>query len=327
MELKVYLYLDTKNLYLKRILNILRVISVTILLVMTFTQLQYFYVAATLEHFNQAAHTLHVSEPSLSRSIRLLEEELGIRLFEKKGRNISLTKAGRVFLVHVERIKEDINRAINDMNEYAINGGRINIAYVSPVSSELLPDLIHNFLQQEENKRVNFEFHEGYTQDNYEGLKSGKYDLIFGTNMQKEPGINMIPVFETGMVVLIPNNHPLKDAETIDHTAFTQYPVLKYDKESTLGQYTDQYFSAYNVVPDVTLEFPDEQSIASFVSKGFGIALAADIPCVHRENVIVKRMKKAEQLKQEVSLAYLDTQNHSPSIVRLIQFIAKHYKK
>ena len=61
---------------------------------MTLNQLGYFYQAAVLQHFNQAAEKMNISEPSLSRSISSLEDELGVTLFEKRGRNVILTKAG-----------------------------------------------------------------------------------------------------------------------------------------------------------------------------------------------------------------------------------------
>ena len=68
---------------------------------MTLNQLSYFYQAAVLEHFNQAAEKMNITEPSLSRSIAALEDELGVILFEKRGRNVILTKAGEIFLEHV----------------------------------------------------------------------------------------------------------------------------------------------------------------------------------------------------------------------------------
>ena len=67
---------------------------------MTLNQLTYFYHAATLQHFNQAAEKANISEPSLSRSIATLEAEFNVILFEKKGRNVQLTKAGNVLLNH-----------------------------------------------------------------------------------------------------------------------------------------------------------------------------------------------------------------------------------
>ena len=74
---------------------------------MTLNQLSYFYQAAVLEHFNQAAEKMNITEPSLSRSIAALEDELGVTLFEKRGRNVILTKAGEIFLEHVSTILDD----------------------------------------------------------------------------------------------------------------------------------------------------------------------------------------------------------------------------
>ena len=67
---------------------------------MTLNQLTYFQKIAELEHFSRAAEELNISQPSLSRSIDTLEQELGLPLFEKQGRNVILTKYGRIFLEH-----------------------------------------------------------------------------------------------------------------------------------------------------------------------------------------------------------------------------------
>ena len=75
---------------------------------MTLNQLQYFYQAAKTQHFNHAADNLSISQPSLSRAIASLENELGVILFERMGRNVSLTKAGQIFLEHTEKILDDI---------------------------------------------------------------------------------------------------------------------------------------------------------------------------------------------------------------------------
>ena len=71
---------------------------------MTLNQLIYFQTIAKYEHFRLAAAELNLSQPSLSRSIATLEEELGVILFERNGRNVTLTKSGKVFLEHVDRI-------------------------------------------------------------------------------------------------------------------------------------------------------------------------------------------------------------------------------
>ena len=74
---------------------------------MTLNQILYFRKVARLENYHQAAEELYISQPSLSRSMAALESELGITLFEKKGRGVVLTNAGRLFLEHADRIAGD----------------------------------------------------------------------------------------------------------------------------------------------------------------------------------------------------------------------------
>ena len=90
---------------------------------MTLNQLTYFYHAATLQHFNQAAEKANISEPSLSRSIAALEAEFNVILFEKKGRNVQLTKAGNVLLKHATYILNEVQATENKMHQIATDGG------------------------------------------------------------------------------------------------------------------------------------------------------------------------------------------------------------
>lgn len=96
---------------------------------MTLNQILYFRKVARLENYHQAAEELYISQPSLSRSMAALESELGITLFEKKGRGVVLTNAGRLFLEHADRIAGDCDIAAGKMKELASGGGKINIGY------------------------------------------------------------------------------------------------------------------------------------------------------------------------------------------------------
>lgn len=148
---------------------------------MTLNQLSYFYQAAVLEHFNQAAEKMNITEPSLSRSIAALEDELGVTLFEKRGRNVILTKAGEIFLEHVSTILDDVKRAESKMHQIATDGGHIDIAYVSPLAKVFIPTIVRSFLTEKENKNITFNFFQDITSVNIEGLKKGRYDIIFGS--------------------------------------------------------------------------------------------------------------------------------------------------
>ena len=267
---------------------------------MTLNQLGYFYQAAVLQHFNQAAEKINISEPSLSRSITALENELGVTLFEKRGRNVTLTKAGEIFLEHVTQILDDVTRASNKMQQIATNGGHIDIAYVSPLAREFIPNTVRSFLSLEQNKNITFHFFQDITSMNIEGLKKGSYDLIFGSYSANEPNIEFIPIIKQDLVAILPIGHPLCKKDEIEAGDFQKYPVLGYARHSGLGKYTRNFFKEHGVLPNFICESPDENGIASLVAKDFGIALVADVDTIHRDDICIRPLISQETFSHTV---------------------------
>ena len=124
----------------------------------------------------------------------LLEEELGLMLFEHQGRNVVLTKSGRVFLEHVNRILDEVHIAEHKMKQLAGNGGHIDIAYVFPLANYYIPHTVRSFLDLERNRHVTFNFNQTHTTDMIQGLKSDRHDVIFGSFVPDEPDISFIPI-------------------------------------------------------------------------------------------------------------------------------------
>lgn len=288
---------------------------------MTLNQLGYFYQAATLQHFNQAAEKMNISEPSLSRSISSLEDELGVTLFEKKGRNVILTKAGQIFLEHTSVILDEIHRAENKMHQLATDGGHIDIAYVSPLARSYIPQTVRSFLSQEQNKNVTFHFSQDITRHNIEGLKKGAYDVIFGSYSPDENNIEFLPIIRQEMVVILPLDHPLCKMETIESGVFEHYPVLSYDRNSGLGKYTRNFFKEHGVAPDYICESPDENGIASLVAEGFGISLVADVDSIHRSDICIRPLIPSESFAHTVYMGYMQGKYQLPAVARFIKFV------
>ena len=247
---------------------------------MTLNQLSYFYQAAVLEHFNQAAEKMNITEPSLSRSIAALEDELGVILFEKRGRNVILTKAGEIFLEHVSTILGDVKRAENKMHQIATDGGHIDIAYVSPLAKVFIPTIVRSFLTEKENKNITFNFFQDITSVNIDGLKKGRYDIIFGSYSPDENGIDFVPIIKQEIVAILPPGHPLTLKDTMEATDFADYPVLGYARHSGLGKYTRSFFKKHDVSPNFICESPDENGIASLVVDGTRVDLLNNQVCL-----------------------------------------------
>ena len=120
---------------------------------MNLNQLKYFSVLAKVQHYTKAANILSISQPSLSNSISSLEEELGTELFEKKGRNIFLTKYGRVFLKYVDSALDTLK--LGEKEIYKITGsskGLVDLAYTNDIDSTFLPNIIEKFYNSSNEK-------------------------------------------------------------------------------------------------------------------------------------------------------------------------------
>ena len=288
---------------------------------MTLNQLGYFYQAAVLQHFNQAAEKMNISEPSLSRSISSLEDELGVPLFEKRGRNVILTKEGEIFLEHATQILDDVKRAENKMHHLATDGGHIDIAYVSPLAREYIPRTVRNFLSLEQNKNITFNFNQDITSVNIEGLKKGAYDLIFGSYSANEPNIEFVPIIKQEIVAILPAGHPLSRKEALQAADFADYQVLGYNRHSGLGKYTRSFFKEHGIAPNFICESPDENGIASLVAQGFGIALVADVDTIYRDEICIRPLISSESFSHTVYMGYMRGKYQLPAVQRFIAFV------
>lgn len=289
---------------------------------MTLNQLIYFKNVAKNQHFRQAAAELNISQPSLSRSMAALEEELNIILFERSGRNIHLTKYGKLFLEHVERILSEVDIARERMNQLAGNEGHVDIAYVFPLAGSYIPHMVRRFLQKEKNTKVSFSFHQSHTADIIAGLKADRYDVIFGSYVENEPDIQFIPIINQKMVVIAPPNHPLVQCKEVPLADLQKYPLIGYDKTSGLGKFTRRLYETHNLTPDIICESPDENAISALVAEDFGIALVADVEQIQNRNLVILPLADVD-LNHTVYMAYKKDHYLISSVKNFIQFIRK----
>ena len=285
---------------------------------MTLNQLTYFQKIAQLEHFRLAANELNISQPSLSRSMDTLENELGIPLFEKNGRNITLTKYGKMFLEHVDRILEEVRTAEQKMYHLTQEGGHIDIAYVSPLANHYIPHTVRTFLNLPENKQVTFSFSQAHTIDLIRGLKNDMYDVVFGAYVEDQPSVQL----HQEMLLITSLNHPLANEKEVPFQVLQDYPVIGYDRDSGLGLYTHKLYRKHQIQPDIVIDCPDEYSIAALVAEDFGIALVADVDTI-RDAKIAKIPVAGEELIHTVYMAHMKDKYMIPATNRFVKFIKK----
>jgi len=244
---------------------------------MNLKQLQYFVKLAETEHYRRAAESLYITEPSLNRAIRDMEGELGLRLFEKKGRNIYLTKYGRMFLPYVKRSLQELDKGTNIMQAYTRpDHGRIILGFIYTMGYTFVPELITQFQAIPQHKGITFDFKQGTTSQIAKDLKDEKMDVAFCSYVEDEPDIIFYPISEEELVVAVPKGHPLGDRESVSLKELEPYPFISFSKNSGLYEMVTHIMNEADSHPDVVCHIEEDNAMAGLVSSGYGVAIIPD---------------------------------------------------
>ena len=132
---------------------------------MNLDYLRYFVKLAEVRHYTKAAEQLCISQPSLSHAIRQLEEELGVPLFEKTGRNTALTQFGEKFLDCARRTLLTLDGGVEALRRSARGEGLIRLGFLRVLGIHYIPQMAAEFLFANPDKNIHFSFHSGRTSE------------------------------------------------------------------------------------------------------------------------------------------------------------------
>lgn len=292
---------------------------------MNLYHLRYFVTLAHLEHYTRAAEELSITQPSLSNAISLLEDELGIRLFEKEGRNIILTKYGKTFLTSVEKSLHILDSSVKELKITGMGEGVIDLGFLTTLGTHFIPKISHDFLVENINKDIHFNFHSApTTADIIKDLKEKKYDIAFCSKVDKEKNIEFVPVSKQKLVLIVPLNHPLSNKKSVDLRETLEYSQIIFSEKSGLRIIIDDLFQKINEKPKIAYEIDEDQVIAGLVSKNFGIAIVPYMPIL--EFMDVKALEiKYPSWERNFYLATLKDSYLSPAVKIFKEYILDNF--
>lgn len=293
---------------------------------MNLNHLYYFYVLAQSEHYTHAASELNITQPSLSHAIHALEKELGIFLFEKQGRNIKLTKYGKLFYTYVEKGLHEIETGEKRMKDLSFqNSGWIDLGFIYTLGSHYVPHLIRDFLAVQDNKNIKFNLKQGNTTEILQGLKDEKYDVAFCSYVDNQPDINFLPIAQEEVVAIVSIHHPWATRDELDLRMIQDEPIVFYDKESGIRPLIERLFQEANVVPNIICEVEEDSAVIGLVDINYGIALVPDIAMLN--NFSVKRLRITfPPHERYIYLATVKNRYLPPSVHTFSNFIIHHTK-
>lgn len=291
---------------------------------MNINQLYYFVTLAKTEHYTRASEMLSITQPTLSHAISVLEEELGTELFEKKGRNVVLTKYGKIFLNYASESLQTLETGIKKTR--AMNGensGVIDLAYIYTLGIEFVPRLVSHFLRDHPGLKVTFHFTVGNTQEILTGLKEEKYDVAFCSRREQERHVLFFPIAEEKLVVVVPKNHPLAEKNEISLKETEPYPQIFFTQSSGLRPTIEKLFERANVTPNIIYEIEEDSAMAGLAARNFGIAVMPDIPVL--KYLDVKSLPITKPVNERyIYMAQMKDRYQPPVVKKFMQYVQAH---
>jgi len=235
--------------------------------------LRTFIEVARLEHLGRAAEVLQTDQSTVSRKIVRLEQDVGVALFERIGRSIRLTQAGRRFVPRAERLLNEIRDAIADA-EGAVSAetGEVHIGFLHTVGARWLPDRLARFLEL--HPSVRFVLEEGTAAEVVSGVVAGDFDLgILGPPPKNPPDLEVHPLFRERIAVVVPAVHALAGRGSCTLRDLADEPLVLVRSRSGLRKVIDDAFAAQGLPIHIAYEGDDFSIVQGLVEAGLGVTL------------------------------------------------------
>ncbi|HKA87004.1 MAG TPA: LysR family transcriptional regulator [Haliangiales bacterium] len=260
---------------------------------MELRHIRYFVTLAEELHFGRAAARVHIAQPSLSRQIRDLEAELGLRLFDRNRRRVSLTPAGAAFLDESRLLLARIEDAVTAARRAARGElGRLRIAYVPAAALGGLPEIVRSFRARLPGVEVQLEDMPPARQ--IEALHAGRVDVGFARGPVTDAELATEVVFEEPLLAALPSGHPLGRHRRLDVAMLAHEPFVVPARSRGAG-FHDQVLAlcvAAGFSPRVVQEGSQIDAL-HLVAAGCGVAIIpASLRAMRRAGIIYRALRQ-----------------------------------
>jgi len=269
-------------------------------------QLRGFVEVARLGHFTRAAERLHLAQPSLSRQISSLEQELGAELFHRARGHIALTAAGDLLLPRAKRMLGEADAIKDDMAELSgLARGRVRLGATPTLCVSLVAEVMNAY--HAAHPGIELQLVEGGSHLLIEQLAGGALDMALITVSEGLPmagvALSRTPLLTEELVVVSSAAQPpVTSEQAIDLTELARLPLLAFAESYDLRAATDAAFRAAGLSPVPVLEGAEMDAVLRFVERGLGVAIVPAMVLLDRPALRSVRLADP-RLTRRVSLA------------------------
>ena len=239
---------------------------------MEFKHLQTFQAIVKEGSFLKAAEKLQYAQSTITLHIQKLEEELGVKLFSRRGKRTELTVAGRTLQDHTNQLlyrATQLQQAMSDL--VAGKAGQLRIGSVEPVASVHLPAILVDFCRRYPQVRLSLEV--GVTQIISQRVANGTLDLAICSSPAANLGLTFKPLFQDPISLLIPKSHHLATEKNLTVSLLAEERLILTEEQCPYREVLEKALLPYGVNPFSGIEVMSLEALKQMVHHGLGIGV------------------------------------------------------
>ncbi|MGV8940704.1 MAG: LysR family transcriptional regulator [Lysobacter sp.] len=232
---------------------------------------------------SRAAEALYLSQPAVSLQLQALERDIGVRLLERSGRRLVMTREGEALYELAQPLVEGIDALSGAFHERlrGLDAGELNVAAGSSTILYLLPQIVAAFRAAHPDVRLNL--HNVTGASGLELLRSDAVDLAVGSMLDVPGDLDYAPVARFEPMLITPLDHPLARMKTLDLGDLSPYGLILPPQRLTTYRMVDLVFQRNRVPYTVALEVGGWEVIKQYVAMGLGISIVTAICLTHAD--------------------------------------------
>jgi DNA-binding transcriptional LysR family regulator len=264
-------------------------------------QLKAFMLVAETASFSQAAEQLHITQPAVSKRVALLEQQLDTSLFDRIGRSVSLTEAGRALLPHARRVEQEMQAAEQSVRDLAGEvSGRLRLATSHHIGLHRLPPILSRFNKLYGAVQIDIAFMD--SEQAYELIAQGKVELAVATLAPNaDPTIITQQLWHDPLEFLVSADHTLSTDTPLNLQQLSKMPAILPGLNTYTGQIVKRLFDQHGLELQVSLATNYLETIRMMTSVGLGWTV---LPRTMKDSTLIAVDVEEIAIARDLGLVY-----------------------
>jgi LysR family transcriptional regulator, carnitine catabolism transcriptional activator len=261
-------------------------------------QLRAFLALADSRSFTRAAAQSHLSQPAFSALIRALEEQLGLRLFDRTTRSVELTVEGRLFEESARRVLHEAQQALADLRAHAARQrGRVSLALLPSLAAGWLPPLLASF--HERHPDIVLDVADVLSEDCVERVRSGRADFALASTRADTPELRTELFCSDRFHLVCRRDHPLAKLRAPRMADVAAHPIVQLSRSSSVRHHVEAAVHPRQLL--TVLELDQLSTVAGMLRAGLGVSLVPELTLFHfRHPELLTRPVEGLKLKRQI---------------------------